>query len=79
MASCPPSWRTQRAPACLLASTPAALLPACRDGKLYLRVDWTPEQLADYDTSAWLNPKVDASASPEAMQPTIELIKVIPA
>lgn len=48
-----------------------------RDGRLYLRVDWTPARLASWglDTRAWAHPAVDASASPAAMQPTLDLMK----
>lgn len=60
------------------------LLPACaadgeqcyRDGRLHLRVDWTPERLADWDAAALRTPAVHPSASPEAMQPTLDIIRV---
>jgi len=52
--------------------------PHCchRDGKLYLRLDWTPERLAAYDTHAWLHPTVHESASPAALESTLAIIKV---
>lgn len=51
-------------------------LPPRRDGRLYLRVDWTAQQLERFDLAAWLTPAVHESASPEAMQPTLDIIKV---
>ena len=47
-----------------------------RDGRLYLRVDWTSQQVERFDQAAWLTPVVHESASPEAMQPTLDIIKV---
>jgi hypothetical protein len=46
-----------------------------RDGRLYLRVDWTAQQAERFDMAAWLTPAVHESASPEAMQPTLDIIK----
>ncbi|KAI7843193.1 hypothetical protein COHA_003176 [Chlorella ohadii] len=46
-----------------------------RDGRIYLRVDWTSQQAERFDQAAWLTPAVHESASPEAMQPTLDIIK----
>ncbi|PSC76011.1 helicase-like transcription factor isoform B [Micractinium conductrix] len=48
-----------------------------REGRLFLRVDWTPEALESFDVGAWQHPKVDASASPAAIKPTLDLMKVL--
>jgi hypothetical protein len=48
----------------------------CRDGRLFLRLDWDEGELEAYDQHAWSHPVVDASASPEAMQPTLDIIEV---
>lgn len=47
----------------------------CRDGRVFLRLDWTAERLAPFDTQAWTHAAVDDSASPAAMQPTLDIIK----
>lgn len=54
----------------------ACPLPPRRDGRLYLRVDWMAQQLERFDLAAWLTPAVHESASPEAMQHTLDIIKV---
>lgn len=56
--------------------TPRCFSAACREGRLFLRVDWTPEALESFDVGAWQHPKVDASASPAAIKPTLDLMKV---
>ena len=76
--ACVPGQMQQHAPVALQQLQPPRRLrcPPPRDGRLYLRVDWTAEQLAPFDSAAWLTPAVHASASPEAMQPTLDIIKV---
>lgn len=48
----------------------------CRDGRLYLRLDWTAAQLEGFDQAAWGTPAVHESASDAAMAPTLAVIAV---
>ena len=43
---------------------------------MHLRLDWTDEELQQYDSQALSAPVVHESASPEAMKPTLVAIKV---
>lgn len=47
-----------------------------KDRCVFLRADWAPQYLVRYDAAALATPAVHASASPEAMQPTLNIIEV---
>ena len=42
---------------------------------LHLRVDWGEAQLAPYHLPAWSKPAVHASAAPEALAATVDVIR----